>query len=316
MANIVDTFLKIDPMDLSNTCIKKDSLKDEVAVVTGSTSNVGLGYVRAIAWAGGKVIISGRNEKAGTEAERVINAENAPGTAMFVKCDVTKEADVRNLADKAYERFGKVDILINNAMDMNLDGSVLGSTINDLTQSFAISGLGSMLTIHEFVPDMIKRKHGVVMYSTTQFHYHPPMLGGAIYCAGKAVATSVTMSLANEIGPYKENGVGVFCMIPAGVGIPGTHTNRDNVLSADTRRFGAPGFGGSIPPEANGAALVYCILNAGRLHGSGISCFDAFAAMNFPYPKPETVVNAPPMRRLTDNELTLVFKNMGPGFAE
>ena len=314
MAAMVDTFLRINPMDLSNTCIKKDSLKDEVAVVTGSTSNVGLGYVRAIAWAGGKVVISGRNEKAGIEAERVINAENEPGTALFVKCDVTKESDVKNLAKSAYDKFGKVDILINNAMNMNLDGSVLESSADSLTQSFAISGLGTIHTIHEFVPEMIKRKHGIVMYSTTQFHYHPPMIGRAIYCAGKSVATSITMSLANEVGPYKDSGIGVFCMIPAGVGIPGTHTNRDNVIPQDGPKFGAPGFDGPIPPEANGAAMVYCILNAEKLHGSGISCFEAFAAMNFPYPKPETVTKTPPMRRLTDNELTLVFKNMGPGF--
>ena len=314
MAAMVETFLNIAPMDLSNTCIKKDSLKDEVAVVTGSTSNVGLGYVRAIAWAGGKVVISGRNEKAGAEVERVINAENGPDTALYVKCDVTNEADVKNMAKRAYEKFGKVDILINNAMDMNLDGSVLKSSVSDLAQSCAISGLGSMLTIHEFVPEMVKRKHGIVMYSTTQFHYSPPMIGGAIYCAGKSVATSITMSLANEVGPYKESGIGVFCMIPAGVGIPGTHTNRDNIVPKDGPKFGAPGFDGPIPPEANGAALVYCILNAETLHGSGISCFDAFAAMDFPYPKPETVTKAPPMRRLSDNELTLVFKNMGSGF--
>ena len=319
MAANVKTFLNIDPIDLSETGLKRDSLKGEVAVVTGSTSNVGLGYVRAIAWTGGKVIVSGTNEKTGAEIERVINEENTPGTALFVKCDVTQEGDVKNLAKRAFEKFGKVDILINNAMNLSLNGPVLKSPVSDLEQSFAISGRGVMLTIQEFVPAMLERKHGVVSYSTTQFHYSPPMIGGAMYCAGKAAATSITMSLANEIGPYEKNGVGVFCMIPAGVG---THDPSKSV-SPDGRdvsimispRTSTTGFDGPIPPDANAAGMVYCILNAGKLHGSGISVMDAFHAMNYPFPNPEFAQKSE-MRRLTDNELTLVFKNMGPGFAD
>ena len=277
MAAIVESFLDIEPLGLSATCIKKDSLKGEVAVITGSTSNVGLGYARAIAWAGGSVVITGNNEAAGAEAVRVIDAENAPGTAMFVRCNVTSANDMKNLAEHAAERFGKVDILVNNAMNMRLNGSVLESPVSDMEQSFAISGLGVMHAIKEFVPGMLKRRHGVVVYSTTQFHYSPPMIGGAIYCAGKAVATSLTMSLANEIGPYSESGVGVFCMIPTGVGRP---------RPADPNRPPAQpstnGFVGPISPEANAAGMVYSIMNAGKLHGCGISVNDAFEAMNYP----------------------------------
>ncbi|MDR0469439.1 MAG: SDR family oxidoreductase [Peptococcaceae bacterium] len=314
MAASVETFLSIEPLGLENTCIKKDSLKGEVAVVTGSTSNVGLGYVRALAWAGGKVVVSGRNEEAGAEIVRVIDAENTPGTAIFVKCDVTQEDDVKNLAKQAIEKFGKVDILVNNAMNLSLTGSVLGSPLSDLEQSYAISGRGTMLAIKEFVPAMLERKHGVVVYSTTQFHYSPPMIGGAIYTAGKAVATSITMSLANELGPYKDHGVGVFCMIPSGVGRPGPRLNSDGTARAQNPP--SPyGFDGPIPPEANAAGLVFAIMNAGKLHCSGISVVDAFHAMNYPYPHPESVKPSD-MRRLNDRELTLVFRNMGPGFAE
>ena len=312
----VETFLNIEPIDMSKAGIRRDSLKGEVAVVTGSTSNVGLGFVRAIAWAGGKVVVSGRNEAAGAEIERVINAENEPGTALFVKCDVTLADDVKNLADRAFDKFGKVDILINNAMNLKLNGPVLGSPVDDLEQSFAISGRGTMLTIKAFVPAMLERKHGVVMYSTTQFHYSPPMIGGAMYTAGKAAATSITMSLANELGPYKDHGVGVFCMIPAGVGrydpsrVPVSPDGKPR-----TPRPSTSGFEGPIPPEANAAGLVYCILNAETLHGSGISVIDAFHAMNYPFPKPD-LARPSDMRRLTDNELTLVFRNMGLGFAK
>ena len=311
MASVVETFLNIEPMDLSNTCIKKDSLKGEVAVITGSTSNVGLGYARAIAWAGGKVVISGNNEKAGAEIVRVIDAENGEGTAMFVRCNVTVQSDVENLAKQAIDRFGKIDILVNNAMNMKLNGPVLTSPVSDLEQSVDISGVGVMHTIQAIVPGMMERKHGVVIYSTTQFHYSPPLIGRAIYCAGKAVATSLTMSLANEIGPYSESGVSVFCMIPTGVGRPRPAAPGEERPQTP----GTNGFVGPIPPEANAAGLVYSIMNAEKLHCSGISVNDAFAAMDYPYPHPEAV-RPGNMKRLNDLELTLVFKNIGKGFGE
>jgi hypothetical protein len=77
--------------------------------------------------------------------------------------------------------------------------------------------------------------------------------------------------------------------------------------------FAMPGFNGMIPPEAGGAAMVYCLLHAKELHGSGIIIDDAFNAMNYPYPNPATL-HKMESRRLSDQELTMVLCNMGPGF--
>jgi len=299
---------ELAPINLEYCGLKKDSLKGEVAVITGAARNIGRGFARAIAWAGGKVVVSDILEEDGENTARVINSENAPDTAIFVKCDMTQEHDVKNLAKKAFDKFGKVDILINNAMNMSLNGPVLSSSINDLEQSYAISARGTMLAIQEFVPGMIERKHGVVTYSSTQFHYSPPMIGGAIYTAGKAAATSLIMSLANEV---KGTGVNVFCMAPAGIFTPKKDapprpaTGMPRVLT---------GFDGPIPAEAGGAAMVYCILNAEKIHGSGIILFDAFDAMDYPYPRPD--LRRPPsqFKRLSDLELTMALCNMGSGF--
>ncbi|NLA88126.1 MAG: SDR family NAD(P)-dependent oxidoreductase, partial [Clostridiales bacterium] len=139
---VTSTILNIEPIDLEYTGLKKDALKGEVAVVTGGASNVGLGYARAIAWAGAKVVIADMNQEAGLETERVINAENGVDTALFVKTNITEERDIKNLATKAFEKFGKVDILVNNAMNMRLNGPVLSSPVSDLDSSYAISGRG------------------------------------------------------------------------------------------------------------------------------------------------------------------------------
>jgi NAD(P)-dependent dehydrogenase (short-subunit alcohol dehydrogenase family) len=313
MALVEGTFLNIEPIDLEYAGIKKGSLEGEVAVVTGGASNIGLGYSRAIAWAGGKVVVTDINEDAGKETERVINAENNSDSALFVKCDVSKEDDVKNLAQKAFAKFGKVDLLLNNAMNMRLNGPVLSSPVSDLDQSFAISARGVMMLVKEFVPEMVKRGHGVVTYSATQFHYCPPLVGGTMYTAGKAAATSIIMSLANEV---KDTGVYCFCLTPAGVGRfdPSKMPPRpEGAPKIDPKMFAMPGFHAGIPPEAGGAAMVYCLLNAEKLHGSGIIINDAFDAMDYPYPNRENLRDMK-SRRLTDMELTLVLCNMGAGF--
>ena len=307
-----ESFLNIEPIDLTYTGLKKGCLAGEVAVVTGSASNVGLGYVRALAWAGAKVVIADLNEEAGAEAERVINLESGPDCALFVKTNVTLQEDIDNLAEKAFAKFGKVDLLLNNAMNMRLNGPILSSPVSDLEQSFAISGKGVMMAIKAFVPAMVERGHGVVTYSATQFHYMPPMVGGSMYTAGKASATSLIMSLANEV---KGKGVYVFCLTPAGIGRPDFSKFPPLKPGEKRRMFGMPGFEGMIPPEAGGAGMVYSLLHAEQLHGSGILINDALIAMDFPFPKPESV-NRMKGRRLTDMELTMTFCYMGKGFDE
>lgn len=300
----------MEPIDLSNTCLEKGCLDGEVAVITGSTSNVGAGFARALAWAGAQVVVTGRNEQRGNAVKDQINAESGEGKAIFVKCDVTKEEDVKNLSKQAFDAFGKVDILINNAMNLALNGTVLDSPIEDLDQSYAISARGSMLCIKEFVPGMIERGHGTVTYSTTQFNYMPPMIGGSMYTAGKSAATSIAMSLANEVAG---KGVNVFCFCPAGVG----QINPDSVddPEAVAASFQMPGFPGLIPADASGAAMVYSILHGEQLHGSGIIVSEALAEMKYPFPVPETVVSYDNMPRIEDPMgITMIYCSLGKGF--
>ncbi len=312
---VPDTFLNIEPIDLVACGLTNADLQGEVAVVTGGASNIGLGYARAIAAAGGSVVVSDINAKAGKEAERVINLENGRDAALFVQCDITSEDDVKALAKAAFDRFGKVDILVNNAMNMRLNGTILESTVEDLDASYAISGRGVMLAIKEFVPPMLARGHGTVTYSTTQFHYLPPMLGRSIYTAGKAAATSLVMSLANEV---KGSGVNVFCMVPAGVGrIDDNHqapvSDDGGTPLPDLSNFSMPGFNGLVPPEVSGAAMVYLLMNASHLHGSGFILQEALQAMKFPFPNPSTLPPPSNVHKMNDMELTLAFCNMGAG---
>jgi NAD(P)-dependent dehydrogenase (short-subunit alcohol dehydrogenase family) len=315
----MDKIPNVGPLAMDKTNLKRNALAGEVAVVTGGAGNVGLGTARSLAWLGAKVVIVDVTPESGKAAEELINNENEPGTALFVLADVSDEAAMKAMAEKAFDTFGKVDILVNNAMIMSLGAPVLKSTVYQLDRQYEIAARGTLIGIQLFVPGMKERHHGVVTYMSTAFRYP---VGPSNYCAAKAAATSIMMSLAAELGPVKDTGVAVFTFIPAGVGFPrSVPPPTPEMLEEFKKRFkdfkmpSMPGYEGNIPSEDGGAALAYCITRAAELHGSGIMIGQAFRQMNWPYPRPETVPTTD-FQRIDDMALSLVFAIMGPGFPD
>ena len=306
--------LDVGPVAMDKTKLKKGMLAGEVAVVTGAGGNVGLGTARSLAWLGAKVLIVEYAPGPGKAAEELINKENKPGTALFVETDVSSEASMKAMAQKAFDTFGKVDIYVSNAMDMSMGAPILASTIRQLDRQYEISARGTLLGIHLFVPPMVQRHHGVVTYSATAFK-DPP--GPANYCAAKAATTSILMSLAYELGPVEESGVAIFTFIPAGVGWPrsGRRAGVEPPKPATPPRA-MGGYEGMIPPEDGGAAFAYCITRAKELHGSGVTVQQALRQMDWPFPRPETVNQLGDFQRIDDMALTMMFSIMGPGFPD
>ncbi len=87
---------------------------DKVTIVTGGSHGIGAGCVRVFAEAGAKVVFCSRGETEGKALAAEANAKG-PGRAEFVRCDVSKEAEVRALVAGAVARHGRLDCLINNA---------------------------------------------------------------------------------------------------------------------------------------------------------------------------------------------------------
>jgi NAD(P)-dependent dehydrogenase (short-subunit alcohol dehydrogenase family) len=88
--------------------------QDKVTIVTGGTKGIGEGCVRVFVDAGARVVFCARNEQQGRALEAEVNAAG-PGEALFVRADVAKVEEVRALIDRAVERYGRIDCLINNA---------------------------------------------------------------------------------------------------------------------------------------------------------------------------------------------------------
>jgi NAD(P)-dependent dehydrogenase (short-subunit alcohol dehydrogenase family) len=88
--------------------------QDKVTIITGGTKGIGEGCVRVFVQAGASVVFCARNEQQGRALEAEVNAEG-PGRALFVRCDVSKVDDLRDLIDRSVAEFGRIDCLINNA---------------------------------------------------------------------------------------------------------------------------------------------------------------------------------------------------------
>ncbi|OGO21852.1 MAG: hypothetical protein A2Z28_01875 [Chloroflexi bacterium RBG_16_51_9] len=305
--------LNVRPLTVAKTGMKPGTLKGEVAVITGGGSNIGLGTARSLAWLGAKVIIATRTEKKGLEATELINRENKPGTAVFIQTDVTSEESVNRLAKQTFDTFGKLDILMNNAMNMGVGGfSILSATPGALDEQYAVSMRGALHCIRAFVPEMQKRRHGVIGYVASGFRM---ARGGGTYFAVKGATSAMMMELAAELGDVKDTGVAVFMLVPGNVAEPvnrteGTGTNRPGFFQGLNI-----GYDGAMPPEDAGAAIAYAIVHAAEIHGSGVTTGQVQKHMGWPFPNPRLVPEGD-FDRLRDGVAVRIYGYMGPGFLQ
>ncbi len=298
-------------LTMDRSGMSRGALKGEVALVTGGAGTIGLALSRCLAWLGAKVIVVGRNAQNGAAAADLINRENRPGTALYIQADISDAPSVRNLAAQAIQSFGKVDILVNNAMDMSQGASILKGSVEALDKQYAVAVRGALLGIQAFVPAMQQRKHGVVTYVASTFRAPS---GPANYCAVKSATSSMMMSLAVEVGPVKDNGVAVFMFIPTFVGVP-RPPDPSRPSPAFVSLPTVIGYGTAMPPEDCGAALSYCIVHASEIHGSGVNAGQAHKRMHWPFPKPETVP-AKDFDRIRNQVEVRMFGYIGNGWPD
>ena len=170
------------------------TLENKTAVITGSTRGFGLAIAHAILQAGGKVMISSRNQSAVEEALKQLNAgDSAAGLA----CDVSDLEQVRALAAAAIGKFGSFEIWVNNAGTSGPYGPTSGLTpeaFHTVIQTNIIGAYnGSKVAMNHFLP----RKTGK-MINILGHGYKNPVPFQSAYAASKAWLRSFTMALAKE----------------------------------------------------------------------------------------------------------------------
>jgi 3-oxoacyl-[acyl-carrier protein] reductase len=174
-------------------------LSNKVAVVTGASKGIGAGIAKALAAEGASVVVNYASSK--DDAERVVgDIAKTGGKAVSIQGDASKASDVQRLFAETKNKFGRLDVLVNNA-------GVYGfAPLADITEEqfhrmFNTNVLGLILATQEAAKQFGPKGGSIINIGSTASRITPPTT--AVYTATKGAVDAVTHVLAKELGPRK-----------------------------------------------------------------------------------------------------------------
>lgn len=214
------------------------SLKEKVAVVTGASQGIGRDTAMALAEAGAKVAVAARNEE--KLAALVNEIAAAGGEAFAVKIDVADAEQVKAGFKQVVERFGRLDILVNNAA-VTRDGLAMRMKKEDWDAVLQTNLTGAHLCIQQVLPVMMKARAGRII-NISSVVAQSGNAGQANYVAAKAGLIGLTKAIAIEIA---SRGITVNAVAPGFIETPMTDVLPDKVkeelkLRIPLGRMGSP----------------------------------------------------------------------------
>ena len=202
----------------SSKVSERFDIAGKVAIVTGGASGIGRAIALALAESGANVVIADRALDGAEEMAREI--ESAGGKAIATKTDVTDSKEVEQMVQRTIEKFGKIDILINNA-GIIARSSVMDMREEELDRTFEVNLKGVVLCSQAAARHMIEQKSGKIVNMGSSLSSRASVCnlsgGGADYCASKAAVQAFTRTLAMELGPY---GINVNAVAPGTTNTP------------------------------------------------------------------------------------------------
>jgi len=188
-------------------------LDNKVALVTGAGSGIGASISETFARAGAHVFVADRDEPSGHKVVETIRAAN--GAADFLALDVTNETQCDEARRAVHEKFGQLDVLVNNA-GIGHVGTILQTTGADMDRMFAVNVRGMFNITKVFLPAMIERKYGVIINLAS--------IGGVVavrdrlaYTTSKFAVVGFTKALALD---HAAQGIRCNCICPGRVETP------------------------------------------------------------------------------------------------
>ncbi|MFJ2398565.1 SDR family NAD(P)-dependent oxidoreductase [Streptomyces sp. NPDC087843] len=223
----------------------------QTALVTGSTAGMGLEIARGLAHVGARTVISSHDD-ADLEAARARLGSEGVDVGGIV-CDISDAASARSLAERAFQRFGRIDSLIVHAGGFTPYGPLAEAGRQDVERAFSTTVFNNLELIQNFLPRLAGAGGGsVVVTSSIASVRASPILG--VYGAAKAALNSLVRNIAAEWG---DRGVRANLIAPATV-----RTRFSEVLWSDPLREEAAGHKTALgriaePAEVVGAVLLF-----------------------------------------------------------
>lgn len=175
------------------------NFSEKTAVVTGGSRGLGRAICLELARGGANVMLCYAGNEAAAN-ETVAACESLGAKAVAIRCDVSKEDEVKALMDAALKTFGRIDILVNNA-GFGISGAVEFTSTEDAKSLFDVNFFGMVNMNRQVVPIMREAGHGRIV-NLSSVAAPCPIPFQAYYSAGKAAVNAYTMALANELRPF------------------------------------------------------------------------------------------------------------------
>ncbi len=251
-------------------------LKDKTALITGSTSGIGLAYAKALAAEGANIVINGFGDAAAIEQERAALEQTSGAGALYSGHDLTKVDQIEAMMAESADRFGGVDILINNA-GMQHVAPVEEFPVDKWDLILALNLTAAFHTTRLAVPYMKQKKWGRII-QTASAHSLVASPYKSAYVTAKHGLAGFTKTIALEVATF---GVTANCISPGYVWTPLVEGQIPDTMKArgmtkeqvinDVLLAGQPTKEFVLPEQVAAIALFLCGDAAAQITGANLS---------------------------------------------
>jgi NAD(P)-dependent dehydrogenase (short-subunit alcohol dehydrogenase family) len=231
-------------------------LENKVALVTGGTSGIGKATAIALGIAGAKVVFSGRREAEGEDVANSIRKSGAE--CLFVRSDVSVEADIQTLIQQTVATYGRLDCAFNNAGIASPAKPLHKHSLEDFDDLMAVNVRGLFLCMKYELQQMITQGSGVIVNNSSTSGLFA-FAGTSPYVASKHAVMGLTRAAALD---YAKQGIRINAVNPGLTGTEGLDrfTNKDPAIEQQLASIVPMGRMGQ--PEEIAAAVVFLCSDA------------------------------------------------------